>query len=223
MRQNLYVFLSEIVLHSLSHRGHVANPMCSIEPNRGVLLFRKLTFYVDMQHAAKSMCFTSRNYPPHFVTRRSCCETYMFYRTEMQNAAKPMRLTERNRPPHFVPKRSCCEPHAFYRAKSRCAFVQKLKLYGEIHKVAKTVFYRTEFSSTFCPRAVMLRNLCVFSSQIVVSFYSEGCRHAECGKTYVLHRANLSSTLCPKAVMLRTACVLRTTSRRASVCFCSKA
>jgi hypothetical protein len=33
--QNLCVLPSEVILHILSQRGHVAKPMCFIEPNRG--------------------------------------------------------------------------------------------------------------------------------------------------------------------------------------------
>ena len=35
MLQNLCVLLSELILHILSQSGHVAKPMCFIEPNRG--------------------------------------------------------------------------------------------------------------------------------------------------------------------------------------------
>jgi hypothetical protein len=131
---------------------------------------------------------------------------------------KTLRFTERNCPPHFVPKRSCCEPHAFYRSKSRRALF-RLKFYAEMHKVAKPVFYRATLSSTFRPQAVMLRNLCVFSSQIVACFCSKGCRHAECCNTYRVYRAKSCSTLCPKAVMLRNPCVF---SSQIAACFCSK-
>jgi len=127
---------------------------------------------------------------------------------EIQHAAKQMFFTKRNCPPHFVPKRPSCEPHAFYRASSRRAFVQRLKFYAGVHKVAKLVFYRARSSSTCRPRMAMLQNLCVLSSRVAACFCSKGCRHVECGKAYVFHHAK--SCEVPKQLSLMQAITVLT-------------